>query len=111
MSANPGWGELWLVEAGAKARPALVLTRPEIVDRVDRVLVALATTFVRGLPSEVSVGPDEGLNAEAVLNLDTPELLARSRFRSYIGEFPRDRWPEICHALSSAINTERLVPL
>lgn len=93
-----------MVEVGAKRRPALVLTRPEIVDRVDRVLVALATTFVRGLPSEVPVGPDEGLDVEGVLNLDTPELLARSQFGSYIGEFPRERWPEICRALSIAIN-------
>ena len=104
MSANPGWAELWVVEAGGTKRPALVLSRPEIVERLDRILVALATTKVRGLPSEVRIGPDEGLSVDCVLNLDTPELLSRNRFTSYISDFPGDRWNEVCNALSVAIN-------
>ena len=104
MTANPGWAELWIVEGGGVRRPALVLTRPEAVERLDRILVALATTTIRGLPSEVPVGPDEGLRSDAVLNLDTPELLSRSRFVAFVGPFPVERWPEICEALSASIN-------
>jgi mRNA-degrading endonuclease toxin of MazEF toxin-antitoxin module len=104
VTANPGWSELWIVEAGGSRRPALVLSRPEVVDRVDRILVALATTRVRGLPSEVAVGADEGLSDDCVLNLDTPELLSRNRFTSYIADFPVDRWSEICYAIQVAIN-------
>jgi mRNA-degrading endonuclease toxin of MazEF toxin-antitoxin module len=104
VSANPGWRELWIVDAGGGRRPALVLSRPEVVDRLDRILVALATTRIRGLPSEVSVGADEGLSVDCVLNLDTPELLSRSRFSSYISDFPRDRWHEVCDAIQVAIN-------
>ncbi len=104
VAANPGWAELWIVEAGGTRRPALVLSRPEIVERIDRVLVALATTKVRGLPSEVPVGKDEGLSVDCVLNLDTPELLSRTRFASYISDFPSRRWDEVCNALSVAIN-------
>lgn len=102
--ANPGWAELWLVDGGGVRRPALVLTRPEAADRVDRLLVALATTNVRHLPSEVSVGPDEGVDVECVLCLDGPELLSRSRFVSFVGMFPIHRWPEVCAAMASAIN-------
>ena len=102
--ANPGWAELWVVEGGGACRPALVLTRPEAVDRLERVLVALATTNIRGLPSEVRVGPREGLQVDSVLNLDTPELLSRSRFVTFVGDFPRDRWSEVCTAMQSAIN-------
>ena len=104
MTAAPGWRELWVVDGGGSRRPALVLTRPEIVDRLDRVLVALATTTIRHLPSEVGIGPDEGVAVECVLNLDTPELLSRHRFVEYVGEFPLDRWHEVCAALSAAIN-------
>ncbi len=104
MTANPGWAELWIVEGGGARRPALVLTRPEAVERLDRVLVALATTNIRGLPSEVRVGSDEGLQVECVLNLDTPELLRRSRFVSFVGKFPVDRWTEVCAAMQSAID-------
>lgn len=104
VKANPGWAELWVVEGGGARRPALVLTRPEAVDRVERVLVALATTNIRGLPSEVRVGTDEGLQTECVVNLDTPELLSRSRFVSFVGDFPLARWSEVCAAMQSAIN-------
>ena len=104
MNAVPGWAELWVVSAGDSRRPALVLTRPEAVDRLNRILVALATTHVRGLPSEVKVGTDDGLRVECVLNLDTPELLSRDRFAAFIGDFPRDRWNEVCSAMASAIN-------
>ncbi len=104
VSANPGWAELWIVEAGGNRRPALVLNRREVVDRLERILVALATTTIRGLPSEVAIGPDEGLSVDCVLNLDMPELLSRSRFFSYIGEFPINRWSEVCDALHTAID-------
>ncbi len=104
MSATPGWAELWIVEAGGSRRPALVLTRPEAVDRLDRILVALATTTVRKLPSEVRLGPDEGVQVECVLNFDTPELLGRARFVSFVSRFPPERWSEVCSAMSAAIN-------
>lgn len=103
MKANPGWAELWIVDGGGRPRPALVLTRPEAVERLERVLVALATSRVRGLPSEVPIGPDDGLEVECVLNLDSPELLRREYFTQYVGEFPRQRWPEVCQALAAAI--------
>jgi mRNA interferase MazF len=104
VTSNPGWAELWVVEAGGSRRPALVLTRSEVVDRLDRILVALATTTIRNLPSEVRVGANEGLSTDCVLNFDTPELLSRSRFSSFIGNFPTTRWPEVCAALHAAID-------
>lgn len=70
--ANPGWAELWVVEGGGARRPALVLTRPKAVDRLERVLVVLATTNIRGLTSEVRVGPREGLQVDSVLNTSSP---------------------------------------
>ena len=104
MNANPGWAELWIVDGGGAHRPALVLTRPVAADRLERLLVALATTTVRGLVSEVALGPAEGVDRECVLNFDTPELLSRTRFVRYIGDFPTARWPEVCDALAAAIN-------
>jgi mRNA interferase MazF len=104
VKANPGWAELWIVDGGGAPRPALVLTRPEAADRLERLLVALATTSIRGLVSEVAIGPDEGVERDCVLNFDTPELLSRSRFVRYVADFPVDRWTEVCAALGAAIN-------
>ena len=104
MKANPGWAGLWVVDGGGAHRPALVLTRPEAADRLERLLVALATTAIRGLVSEVAIGPDEGVDRHCVPNFDSPELLSRTRFVRYVADFPRERWPEVCAALGAAIN-------
>ena len=105
MRSRPGWGELWWVDLpGAARRPVLVLTRPEAVDRLPRILVAPATTRVRGLPSEVSLDQADGVPRSCVLNLDTPELLAREHFVAYIATLAVDRWYEVCGALERAVN-------
>lgn len=41
-------------------RPVCVLTRDAAIPALANIAVALVTTRVRGLPSEVSVGPDDG---------------------------------------------------
>jgi mRNA interferase MazF len=106
--ANPGWAEIWIVDfdGAVGRRPAVVLTRPVAVDRLNRLLVAPATTRIRGLPSEVRIGIDEGLDRDGVLNFDTPELLERTQFVRYIGDFPRERWPEVCAASAAAMNCD-----
>jgi len=56
--------------------------------------IAIETSSNRN--AVVLVGPDEGLQLRCVLNLDTPELLLRSKFVEFINAFPIDRWHERC---------------
>ena len=51
-------------------RPALVLTRDEAIDRLSGVFVVVATTVIRGLSTEVELGPDDGMPRVCVLNAD-----------------------------------------
>lgn len=85
-------------------RPVLVLTRPEAVHRLPRILVAPATTRVRGLPSEVDLDQTDGLPRACVLNLDTPELVPRAALTDYIATLGPHRWGEVCAALERAVN-------
>ena len=53
---TPMRGELWWCESpDAGRRPCVVLTRDAAIPRLGRVLVALATTNIRSLPSEVAL--------------------------------------------------------
>lgn len=100
-----GWGELWWTDLdGAGRRPALVLTRPEAVGRLPRLLVAPATTRIRNLPSEVALGQGDGVPKPCVLNLDTPELVSRYALVEYISTLSALRWHEVCVALEAAVN-------
>lgn len=53
-----------------KARPVVVLTRELVRPHMARVTVAPITTTVRGLSTEVPVGPDNGLDAHGVVSCD-----------------------------------------
>lgn len=105
---HPRWAEVWWIEFDrAGRRPALVLNRPEAVDRLERLLVAPASTVERRLVSEVRLDEDDGMPRSCVLQLDTPELVHRRRFVEYVTTLSAGRWNEVCHALAAAVNCAR----
>ena len=52
-----------------KQRPVLVLTRDSIIDRLSRITVAPVTSTIRGVASEVVLGPDDGMKDACAVNL------------------------------------------
>ena len=59
---EPARGEIWWGEApDEKGRPYLILTRNEAVPVLRTILVAPITRTIRGIPTEVPVGAEEGL--------------------------------------------------
>jgi mRNA interferase MazF len=53
-----------------KTRPVLVLTREVVRPYLTRVTVAPITSTIRGLSTEVSVGPRNGLEHDSVVSCD-----------------------------------------
>ncbi|TFD21150.1 type II toxin-antitoxin system PemK/MazF family toxin [Cryobacterium sp. TMS1-13-1] len=53
-----------------KARPVLVLTRELVRPHLTRVTVAPITSTVRGLSTEVPIGPENGLDQDCVASCD-----------------------------------------
>ena len=53
-----------------KRRPVLILSRSELVDRLGELIVVPATRTVRGLDTEVVLGPDDGMPVACALNFD-----------------------------------------
>jgi mRNA interferase MazF len=103
----PGWKEIWWTDVNQGGRrPALVLTRPEAIGRLPRLLVAPASTTIRNLPTEVSLGVDDGLPRACVLMLDSPELVDRFALVEYIATLPLLKWHEVCFALEVAVNCQ-----
>jgi len=67
----------WAEHPDWPRRPALVLTRDEAIDRLSEIFVVLTTTNIRGLPTEVELGPDDGMPRACVLNADHTATLAK----------------------------------
>lgn len=53
-----------------KARPVLILTREVVRPYLTRVTVAPITSTIRGLSTEVPVGPINGLDRDSVVSCD-----------------------------------------
>ena len=80
-------GEIWQFEFDRpnKRRPVLVLTRQEILGHLHNVTVAPITTTIRGIPSEVVVGPESGLKTTSAINLDNVATVPKDGLRSFVG--------------------------
>ena len=101
-------GEIRLVRFPApdKARPVLVLTRDSAIAYLSRVTVAPITSTIRGVPSEVIVGPDDGLKAPCAVNLHNVLTVAKENLGRRVAQLGEDRMREVCRALGFALGCD-----
>jgi mRNA interferase MazF len=95
-------GDVWLARLD-KVRPVIVLTRNPLGGLLNAVIGAPVTSTVRGLSTEVPVGPADGVRVESVANLDNVQLVARSRFVRKVGRARPATLAAICQALAAAV--------
>ena len=97
-----GHAQVWWADLD-KVRPVVVLTRARVAPRLQRVLVAPITTTVRGLATEVALGPTEGVRDGSVANLDNVQLIPVDRLLRRAGRIARPRWMEFCRAMAKVM--------
>ena len=86
-----------------KRRPVLVLSRQSTVDRLHTATVAPITSTIRGVPSEVAIGPAHGLKKDSVVNLDHIVTVPKSELRKYVGHLDVARMKDVCSAIAIAL--------
>ena len=82
-----------------KRRPVLLLTRDEVIDALNEIIVAPATRTIRGLETEVLLSTDDGVPTACALNFDHVSVAQRSRLGAVITTLAPARWPEVERAL------------
>ncbi len=85
----------------------LVLTRDPVADRIEAVVVAACTRSVRGLTSELPLGPKDGMGEDCVASFDNLHTLRKNQFRRRIAALRPDRAEELCVALDAALGCPR----
>ena len=97
-------GEIWYFafKQPDKLRPVLVLTRQEVIELLHTVMIAPITSTIRGAPSEVILGIEEGLKHDSAVNLDHVQTVGKSRLRRRIAEVSPEKMKTVCRALSIA---------
>ena len=101
-------GEVWLLEFARpdKRRPVLILSRQPLIESLHTVTVAAITSTLRGSPTEVALGIDEGLKQESCANLCNVFTVPRERLRPFVGSVKPERMREVCRALAIATGCE-----
>ncbi len=96
-------GQLWWADLD-KVRPVVALTRGRVAPLLARVLVAPITSTVRGIPTEVPLGPSEGVADGSVANLDNVQLVRVDRLLTPAGTVAPERWEEFCTAMGAVLS-------
>ena len=104
MAREIARGEIWTYafRTPDKRRPVLVLTRQEVIGLLHTVMVAPIMSTIRGAPSEVLVGVDEGLKHDSAVNLDHVQTVEQTRLTRRIGQLGSPKMREVCRALAIA---------
>ncbi len=89
-----------LPEAGR--RPVLILTRAEAIPVFPLVLVAPLTRTIRGIPTEVRLGEQDGMPEECVVSFDNLDKAPRALLSEPIASLSGARMHEVCKALAIA---------
>lgn len=63
----------------------VILTRDAVLYSIESVVVALVTRTVRGLPTEVVLGKQQGLVVRCVANFDNILTVPRARLKRLMG--------------------------
>lgn len=98
-------GEIWRWESeSAKARPVLILTRDEVLSVLSDVLVAPLTRTLRGIPTELRLGRNDGLAVECVASFDNLFGASRVHLVRRMGAVSLERRHEMCAAIRAVLN-------
>jgi len=93
---------VWLEPELGGRRPVVVLTRDTALPTLRNVVVALVTRTIRGIETEVQIGPDDGMPVECVVSLDNRRMVPQALLTGSITRLSALRMGEICRALTQA---------
>jgi mRNA interferase MazF len=98
---TPRQGDIWWAEAEDKRRPVLVVTRSEAIPVLTWVIVAPVTRTVRRIPTEVPLGPSQGLEVDCAASFDNLQPIRRALLTERVGQLTLEDRDEICRALAA----------
>ncbi len=105
MARRVARGEIWLLDRPKpdKRRPVLVLSRPSLIELLHTVTVASVTSSLRGSPTEVELGLDEGLKHASCVNLCNVFTVPRHALTAFVGTVAPEKMARVGAALAVAV--------
>lgn len=92
----------WLEVEDDKRRPVLVLSPDALAAALRKVVVVPLTTTVRDVPTEVVLGPRDGVPKPSAANCNDVRAVPRALLVERVTTLGHDRMLEVCAALRRA---------
>ena len=83
-----------------------MLTRSSAIPYLSRATVAPITSTIRGVPSEVALGPEDGMKQACVVNLHNVITVDQRSIGRRIAQLSPRRMREVCSALAFALGCD-----
>lgn len=99
-------GEVWWAELPPPVgkRPALLLSRNAAYKVRTSVTVAMITRTIRQIPVEVMIGPEDGMPARCVINVDNIVTVPKSALTGRITSLSSDKMAAVENAIIFALD-------
>ena len=91
-------------KAPDKKRPVLILTRNSILEYLGEVTFAPITSTIRDIPSEVSLGKDDGMPKECAINFDHIQTVTKGKLGSLVTTLTADKLAQVRKAILFALD-------
>ena len=98
-------GQVWWAEIDyVGRRPFLIMTRSAAIPVLHSVLAAPVTRTIRGIPTELRLGPEDGMKTECAASFDNLRVVPKSHLVDFICTLRPARLAEACAALRAAVD-------
>ncbi len=102
---EPLRGEVWWGEIeGVGRRPFLVMTRSAAIPVLHNLLAVPVTRTVRNLPTELPLGPDDGMPSDCAASFDNMRVVPKAYLVDRQCALDAVRMIEACVALRAAVD-------
>jgi mRNA interferase MazF len=92
-----------------KRRPVVILTLNRAIPHLNAVVVAAVTSTIRHVPTEVLVGPEDGMPTIGAVNLHHIHSAAKSELEKFICHLNQERMEEIREAITISLGLEETI--
>lgn len=101
----PRRGEIWWGELeNVGRRPFLVLTRDAAIPVLSSLVCAPVTRTVRAIPTELALGPDDGMPVACAAGFDNLRTIPKAALTTRITRLHPERLDDTCRALRIAVD-------
>jgi mRNA interferase MazF len=93
-------------QAPDKRRPVLILTRDSVIPYLNEITIAPITSTIRGIPSEVTLSPADGLPQDCAINCDHLQTVAKGKMGRLIATLAPEKMLLLRPAIQFALGLD-----